>query len=106
WICHLSTGDGFGDTIDGPAWSTDSGWGQYDNWSTIRLGDVDGDGDLDVCARAGKGIVCALWEDGAYGPSFDGPPLSDAAGWDEPARFRTLRLADVDGDGKADLCAR
>lgn len=104
--CHLSTGNGFGPAIAGPAWSTDSGWGDYDNYSTIRLSDVDGDGDLDVCGRANKGIVCAHWNGAGFGPTFDGPGLSDADGWDQPARFRTLRLADVNGDGKADLCGR
>jgi len=104
--CHLSTGDGFGPAMTGPAWSTDAGWGDYDNYSTIRLGDVDGDGDLDVCGRANKDIVCARWEGSGFGPTFDGPPLGDAAGWNDPARFRTLRLADVNGDGKADLCGR
>jgi MYXO-CTERM domain-containing protein len=35
-----------------------------------------------------------------------GPALSDAEGWSAPSRYRSIRLADVDGDARADLCAR
>ncbi|HWB78878.1 MAG TPA: VCBS repeat-containing protein, partial [Nannocystaceae bacterium] len=35
-----------------------------------------------------------------------GPALSDASGWDAEQYFGTIRLADIDGDGKDDLCAR
>jgi hypothetical protein len=104
--CHLSTGEGFGPAIVGPAWSDASGWNQYDNYSTIRLGDLDGDGDRDVCARANAGIVCAPWEGSTFGTTLSGPPFSDTEGFDKPEYFRTIRFADVDGDGKADLCAR
>lgn len=104
--CHLSTGDGFGEVIAGPVWSDESGWWDYSNYSTIRVGDLDGDGDHDVCARANAGMRCALFEGGAFGESFDGPALADDAGWNSIRHFSTLRLADVDGDGKADLCGR
>jgi hypothetical protein len=104
--CHLSQGDAFGDVSAGPEWRTDKGWGDDDNYSTIRLGDLDGDRDLDVCARANAGIVCARWEGSEFGPTFTGPELNDDKGWGEPEYFRTFRLADIDGDNKADLCAR
>ena len=35
-----------------------------------------------------------------------GPPLSDRADWDEIIYWSTLRLADVNGDGRDDLCGR
>lgn len=104
--CHLSTGDGFGEAIEGPAWSDESGWWDYANYSTLRVGDLDGDGDTDVCARANAGIRCAAFEGGAFGPAFEGPALDDDHGWSSIRQFSTLRLADVDGDGKADLCGR
>jgi len=104
--CHLSLGDSFGDVSPGPTWSTESGWGDEDNYTTIRLGDIDGDHDLDVCARANSGIICARWEGTEFGPTFTGPELNDDKGWDLPEYYRTLRLADIDGDNKADLCAR
>jgi subtilisin family serine protease len=36
-----------------------------------------------------------------------GPNYSDAQGWgSSPANYETIQLADVNGDGKADVCAR
>jgi len=105
--CHLSTGDGFGPAIIGPAWSDDSGWGDYGNLSTILFGDLDGDGDQDVCARANAGVNCALFADGAFTRSNRAlDDLSDGVGWDRLRFYSTLHLVDVTGDGKADLCAR
>lgn len=106
--CHRWTGDDFEDTpIIGPLLSDESGWAQEDNFSTIRMGDIDGDGDDDVCARANNGMLC--WK--ANGSSFDadpisGPDYSDAAGFDDPSQFRTITLGDVNGDGMADICGR
>src|SRR5690606_12603698 len=77
------------------------------NYATIRMGDVDGDGLADVCARANAGVYCAL----SNGSGFDASSrwndvMSDASGWNHPRYYTTIRLADVDGDGKADLCGR
>jgi MYXO-CTERM domain-containing protein len=104
--CHLSTGSGFGAAVNGPGWSDDSGWSRHKHYSTLRFADLDGDGDLDVCARAGKGIVCAPWEGSGFGAVFDGPALSDAAGWSALRFYQTIRMLDLNADGKADLCGR
>lgn len=104
--CHLGDGEGFGDEIVGPAWSDENGWWDYSNYSTVRTADLDADGDLDMCARANAGVVCSLFEDGAFGESFDGPRIADDAGWNSMSRFATLRFVDLDADGRADLCAR
>jgi MYXO-CTERM domain-containing protein len=105
-VCHLSTGDGFGPPIAGPQWSDDTGWADYDNYSTIRFGDLDGDGQRDVCARANAGIVCSRFEGDGFGATFTGPPLADASGWNAIRFYSTIRLIDFDGDGLDDLCAR
>ena len=73
--------------------------------ATIRFGDVNGDGRADVCGRSAAGLFCAL----ANGRSFLKPTLwlagmSDAAGW--APYGASLELRDVDGDGRADVCAR
>src|SRR5262245_26260581 len=34
------------------------------------------------------------------------PPLNDAGGWYLPQYYTTIRYADVDGDGRAELLAR
>lgn len=105
--CHLSEGTGFSAAIEGPAWSDDSGWGDHDNYSTIRFADIDADGDADVCGRANAGIRCHPWTGQGFATeALVGPELSDDTGWTNIRFHSTIRLADVDGDGAADLCAR
>jgi MYXO-CTERM domain-containing protein len=107
FACHLSTGGGFGEAVVGPGWADDVGWSDHDNYSTIRMADLDGDGALDVCARATAGIRCALWRDGGFSAEhIAGPDMSDDHGWSAIRFFSTLRLADVNADGRADLCGR
>ena len=104
--CHLSTGDGFGAAVTGPGMSDDSGWADQANYLTLRVGDIDGDGQGDVCARADAGIRCWRWQGDGFAEPIAGPTLSDESGWYAHKYFRTIRLADIDGDGKSDLCAR
>jgi MYXO-CTERM domain-containing protein len=104
--CWRSTGAGFAEQFAGPPWSDAAGWQAIEYAGTIRLGDVDGDGRADLCGRAAAGFRCFLWRD----PTFEGPVLlsamADADGWTDPSRWSTIRLADIDGDGAADVCAR
>ncbi len=104
--CHLSSGGGFGPAIVIEELSNDLGWGDLSNYETITLADVDGDGDHDVCARADARVLCWLYEGGAFARRIDGPALADDASWGRPIYYRTIRMADVDGDGDDDLCAR
>ncbi len=74
----------------------------------VELADVNGDGRADVCAKMGFGVACAIVDRaGECGPALkwslfedkgDGKAEGDAA--DSPVRF-----GDLDGDGKADVCA-
>jgi hypothetical protein len=104
--CHLSQGTSFGVPVTGPALSNAAGWGDYDNYATIRMGDVNGDGKADLCARANAGMRCWLSLGNGFGSAITGPELSDDTGWNGADHHRTIRLADINGDGKADLCAR
>jgi peptidoglycan/xylan/chitin deacetylase (PgdA/CDA1 family) len=62
----------------------------------VRLGDINGDGRADACARIGAEIVCALSD----GHSF----LRPTPWFDATAEVTNFELVDVDGDGRADLC--
>ncbi|MBQ9818532.1 MAG: peptidoglycan DD-metalloendopeptidase family protein [Proteobacteria bacterium] len=105
-VCHLSNGEGWGDAIRGPEWSDAWGWNDYDNYSTVMFGDINGDGMDDVCARANAKFVCVLSTGEGFGDSFEIDRFSDENGWNNPNKFRTLRLGDVNGDGKMDVCSR
>ena len=77
---------------------------------SFSLGDLDGDGFGDVCGRGREAIFCARsngqtfidvsrW---GYDSNF-----SNAEGWDDHiAYYGSIRLADIDGDGRDDLCGR
>ena len=104
--CWPSTGTGFGAALTGPAWSDATGWDKPERYSTIQLADINGDGKSDLCARSAQGIVCATSTGTGFSAPFNGPPLSDVGGWDKPEYFSTIQFADINGDGKSDLCAR
>jgi trypsin/VCBS repeat protein len=108
--CALSTGTSFGsvsvwqsDFSDANSWNSGP---QY--YSTIRFADINGDGKADVCGRGRAGINCALSNGTSFGPvTVWQSSFSDAAGWNTgPEYYSTIRLVDVNGDHKADLCAR
>lgn len=104
--CYLSTGRAFGEAVIGPPLG-DLFFQRYRHLSTIRLADLDGDRDLDVCVRTGNGLRCWLWEGSTFGTTvIEGPAWSDATGWGELDVTRSLRFADLNADGKADVCAR
>ncbi len=104
--CYPSTGEGFGEAIIGPALSDDSGWGVSWHYGTIRMADVTGDGRADVCARRNAGFACWPSEGDGFGDRIDGPEWSNAEGWTDVKYWSTIELVDLDGDGRADVCAR
>jgi MYXO-CTERM domain-containing protein len=104
--CWPSEGDRFGDRILGPRWSDGAGWDALPVWSTVRLADANGDGRADVCARTPVGFRCALSLGAAFGEELVGPPMAASDGWERADVYSTIRMADVDGDGRDDVCAR
>jgi hypothetical protein len=106
--CALSTGTGFGSaTVWAPYFSDANGFDQPQYYSTIAYADLNADGTADLCVRGGSAYRCAL----SSGTAFTSPTtwttsLTNAAGWGLPESYTTLRLVDVNHDGKADVCGR
>lgn len=105
--CWPAQDDGWGESWTPIPWTDAATWNELNHYATIRMGDVNGDGLADACIRSNDAFHCALsngegfeemtiWRDG----------ISDAAGWSNPQYCQTIRLADVNGDGRDDLCAR
>lgn len=93
--------------VTGPALSDAAGWDQIQYYSTIRFADINGDQKKDVCYRGVSGLSCSLSRGADFlGGDVPVAPLSDAAGWNLPQYYFTIRFADLNGDGKADMCAR
>jgi hypothetical protein len=95
-------------TLWSAAFSDANGWSSNATGGTLQLADVNGDGKADVCGRSTQGVVCALAQTGGFGPASTwSSAFSDAAGYGAAATYyRSFHLADVDGDGFADVCAR
>ena len=104
--CHLSQGTSFGPEFRGPNLPDSSGWADYDNYSTFVFGDIDGDGKDDVCVRANARLTCALSVGNGFGQSYSVDDFSDANGWNKPSQFRTIRMGDINGDKKMEICGR
>jgi hypothetical protein len=104
--CWPSRGDGWGDVVDGPAWSDANGFGLARYYGTLRTGDVNGDGRSDLCIRASQGTECFLSDGKAFPTRIDGPAWSDAGGWGSIHYWSSIRLVDLDGDGRSDICGR
>jgi hypothetical protein len=104
--CSISDGSGFPTAVVGPAFTDASNWGEPRYYETIQFPDIDGDGKADVCGRGGAGVSCFLSDGSGFPASVAGPAWSNDNGWDHPRYYSTIQFADIDGDGKADVCAR
>lgn len=88
-----------------------SGWGQAPYGTTVQFGDINGDGAADVCGRGGAGIYCGVSYPSAeqFGSASQNQTPGEFAlwnGWNAENRYSTIKLVDVDGDGKEDVCGR
>jgi LmbE family N-acetylglucosaminyl deacetylase len=114
--CALNDGRGqFGPALQ---WTieefSDAGlWWNETAGSTLQFADLNGDGFSDVCGRGTSGMICML-NAGAGKHHFeeahhwsDTGDFSDLEGWaDSAARYGSVRLGDINGDGRADVCGR
>lgn len=96
------TGDGFA----APEYH-ETGVYELDSVLRLALADVDGDGDPDVVGTNGRQVLdgsptlFTLLNDGAGG--FGQPVTSSAPAGERPWAVTSVAVADVDGDGHADL---
>ncbi|HEX5109119.1 MAG TPA: VCBS repeat-containing protein [Vicinamibacterales bacterium] len=107
-LCASSNGSSFGGvTVWRPEFTDDNGWTAPEYYRTIQFPDVNGDGKADLCARGSQGILCALSNGASFGwVAVWRPEFTDRNGWAAPEYYSTIQFADMNGDGKADLCAR
>lgn len=104
--CWTSDGAGLPNKVMGPEWSDDAGFDGPTVVPTVKLVDLNGDGKSDVCVRSTSGMRCALSNGDSFGAEIQGPPWSDASGWNRPAYYGSIFYADVNGDAKMDVCGR
>ncbi|HXU63610.1 MAG TPA: polysaccharide deacetylase family protein [Polyangia bacterium] len=111
-ICALSTGTSFGTTT---VWTPNGDYSDADSWGSdvgyygsLRLGDINGDGRADICGRGGGGIYCGLSTGSRFQPKtgWKTDDFGDVQGWMPEMYSTTMQLADVNGDGRADICGR
>ncbi|MBV9579430.1 MAG: VCBS repeat-containing protein, partial [Chloroflexi bacterium] len=94
-------------SLDGPM-TDDLGWAKPEYYNTIQLADLDEDGQLELIGRGVNGIQVFHWDTSAHSwdiLSHDGP-MTDDDGFNVPKCYSTIRLADIDGDGKPELVGR
>jgi hypothetical protein len=106
FLCWLSDGAGFPTQTTGFEMSDANGWDDAQYYATLRMADLNGDGRADVCARGAAGLHCWLSEGTEFSGGILLEDLSNDAGWGQKQYYTTLRLADVDGNGMADVCGR
>jgi hypothetical protein len=106
--CATSSGASFDDiALWNGSFGDDNSWWLRQYYGTLHFPDVNGDGMADVCGRGGDGVYCGI-SNGAW---FDGPyrwtdAFGDAAGFGAEKYYETVSFPDLNGDQRADVCAR
>ncbi len=95
-----------------PQWSDGTGWASPSQYETIQLAKLAGSGE-DLIARDAAGLwvekfdqAKGQWE--LLGNAEGGLALSlpNRDGWNRPSQYRTIQVADLNGDGEPLLLAR
>jgi hypothetical protein len=99
----LSSGAGLALAFASGQFADAEGWGGAAN--PLRVGDIDGDGIDDICARGPNGVSCATVTAAGIGQvslyTVPNGPFSDAEGWAAgPAASSSFALADIFGQGR------
>jgi hypothetical protein len=106
--CAVADGSRFGPLASWEPSYSAAGWTSPEHYYTIQFPDVNGDGRDDLCARGNAGIICSLSNGGAFvGQKAWTAEFGDAGVWDEsPMYYATIQFADLNGDGRDDVCGR
>jgi hypothetical protein len=108
--CYLGSAQGL--TTAGARWYAEftdaGGWNQERYYSTLRLVDVNADDRADVCGNGPTGITCLLSTATGFTPDLVTSRLNvfNATGWERPEHYKTIQFADINADGRADVCGR
>ncbi len=109
-ICAHSNGAAFlAPSLRSGSFSDANGFSHPSRATTVNLGDIDNDGDLDLCGRASYGIICARNTGGglfAAASTWLNNEFTDALGWSDPKYGSTIMMGDINADGRADICGR
>lgn len=119
--------DACGPTFVLPGWGDAAGWTQPEQYETIQLADVDGDGADELLARQPGGLAIHVFDKtlGQWRPQVDAnnvaviltafanpPPLTTAnpnppsTDWTLPQYYDTIQAADIDGQKGEEILAR
>jgi uncharacterized repeat protein (TIGR01451 family) len=116
-----------GPTFELPAWGDAGGWTDPEQYETIQLADVDGDGADELLARTPAGVAIHVFDKtlGQWRPQVDAkdvpamltefaspPPLTTAnpsppaTDWTLPQYYDTIQAADIDGQKGEEILGR
>lgn len=85
---------------NGKCWNSDASY-----YATIQAGDLNGDGNDEVIGRGADGIEVYCWS-GGWKKLATLTSYSDALDGGASDTYPTIRLADVDGDGRQEIFVR
>ncbi len=92
-----------------PELNDPGGWDEPQYYSTIQLGDVNGDGADELLARAGGGLHVWHFDSSSRTWSEVAKPLADLSdneSWDEPQYYSTIQTGNLIGGKEEELFAR
>ncbi|MCP3982193.1 MAG: hypothetical protein GY716_23035 [bacterium] len=77
--------------------------GDTDSTTSVALGDVDGDGDLDMLVGSSNGQPLRLYRNDGSANPLDPATIGTVIAGSDTNNTRSVKLGDVDGDGDLDL---
>jgi hypothetical protein len=82
-------------------------WTLPQYYTTILLGDVDGDGIAELVARGAAGVETYRWqEEQREWVRISGPSILSEESFNDESSYATVQMADLHGDGKQLLVVR